>query len=371
MEMTVQESQLDAQMEAETTPEVVKNLATIQKISSLSPIEGADKIELAKMEGLEWQVVVQKGLHQVGSLVCYIQIDSICPEKPWAEFLRDRHFRVRTIRLKKQLSQGLIIPLKDLSLDAPGSNPIIGYVGRDITQEIGVTKYEKEIPSDLNGKVKGNFPRNLVSITDETNLQNCSRILEELIDVPVYISVKMDGSSATYIYNLPENLAEGETHVCSRKWSLTPPAEGETSNTFFEMEQKYNILEKIKSKGSFAVQGELCGPKINKNKMGLLEPDLFVFNVYDIKAHKYLDFPEFLKFCNDLGFKTVPIIEYATLLNGKKFDELLAMADGLYPNNTPREGIVVRPTQERYSEYMRGRVSFKIVSNVFLLHHKE
>jgi RNA ligase (TIGR02306 family) len=378
MEMSVQESQLDAQMEAElAVPEVVKNLATIQKISSLSPIEGADKIELAKMEGLEWQVVVQKELHKIGDFVCYIQIDSICPEKPWAEFLRDRHFRVRTIRLKKQLSQGLIVPLKDLGLIEMASYQPEGAIhlseahGMDVTIQTGVTKYEKPIPANLRGKIKGNFPRHLASVTDEERLQNCSRILEELIDVPVYITVKMDGTSATYIYHEPDNIQGGETHVCSRRLSLKAPAEGDAPNVYFDMERKYNILEKLKTKGSYAIQGEICGPGVQGNKAGLPEVTFLLFNVYSIKERRYLNFNEFQQFAQDLSLPVVPIIEYAVLLNGKKFDDLLAMADGPYPNNTPREGIVIRSTVERYSEYMKGRVSFKVVSNVFLEKYKE
>lgn len=366
-ETTVVENDIDVQ---ET--EICKNLATIQKIKSLSPIPDAEKIELAKMENNEWQVVVQKGLHTIGDLVCYISIDTICPETPWSDFLRDRHFRVRTIRLKKQLSQGLIIPLKDLDDSFEKSSEKYKLEdGFDITSHIQVKKYEKPIPANLRGKIKGNFPRNLVSVTDEERLQNCSRILEELIDIPVYITVKMDGTSATYIYHEPDNIQGGETHVCSRRLSLKAPAEGDAPTVYFDMERKYNILEKLKTKGSYAIQGEICGPGIQGNKAGLPEVMFLLFNVYSINERRYLNFNEFQKFASDLSLPVVPILEYAVLLNGKKFDDLLLMADGLYPNGTPREGIVIRPTIEKYSEYMKGRVSFKIVSNVFLEKYKE
>jgi len=169
--------------------ETAKNLATIQRIASLTPIEGADKIELAKMEGLEWQSCCSK-IHKVGDLVCYIQIDTICPETaPWAQFLKDRHYRVRTIRLKKQLSQGLIIPLKDFEV-IPG----VIEQGQDMTGAFGIIKYEQPIPIQLQGRIKGDFPTKYVAVTDEERLQNCSRILEELQGVPMFISVKMDGS---------------------------------------------------------------------------------------------------------------------------------------------------------------------------------
>jgi len=355
-------------------PEVYTNLATIQKIRSLEPIEGADKIELAKMEGLEWQVVVQKGLHKIGDSVCYIQIDTICPEAPWSEFLRDRHFRVRTIRLRKQLSQGLIVPLRDIY--SGDNNPgLFQQAGTDITIDSGVIKYEKPIPANLRGKIRGSFPTHLCPKTDEPRIQNCSRILEELADVPVYITVKMDGTSATYINH------NGDGHVCSRNMDLKGPEErtfheqgeqqAEKPNVYWEIEQRYDILNKLKLKGNYAVQGEICGEGIQGNKIGLKGTDFFAFNVYNVDEHRYLNFHEFQLFCNELGLKMVPVLEYSVILT-KRFDEVLLMADGQYPNGTPREGIVIRPTIEQTSEVLKGeRASFKVVSNAFLLKYDE
>lgn len=343
----------------------MEKLATIQRIKEIINIPNADKIELVKLENLEWQIVVQRNLYKVGDFVCYIQIDTIAPEAPWSEFLRDRHFRIKTIRLKKQLSQGLIIPLKDLNL--PGG---VAPLGDDITSILGVIKYEKPIPANLQGKIKGNFPTKYVPKTDEERLQNVSRILEELQGVPMYITTKVDGSSGTFIYYQDALLTTGETHVCSRNLSLKEP-EGEEKNAFWGMEKKYDILNKLKNKGNFAVQGELCGPGVQGNKLGLKEIDLFVFNVYNIDERRYLNYAEFIDFTSELGLKTCPILETNFLLDGKTFDELLKMADGFYENGTLREGIVFRPMIERYSEYMEGRVSFKIVSNAFLEHYKE
>lgn len=361
--------------EPEVKPEKYTNLATIQKIESLTPIEGADKIEVAQLQDLGWKVVVQKGLHQVGSLVCYIQIDTICPEAPWSEFLRDRHFRIRTIRLRKQVSQGLIVPLKDLGFDDSVQFFNVSAIGKDITEEIKVTKYEKPIPANLKGKIRGSFPTHLVPKTDEPRIQNCSRILEELADVPVYITVKMDGTSATYVnFN-------GDGHVCSRNMDLKGPeertfheqneAQTEKPNVYWAMEQKYGILAKLKAKGNFAVQGEICGEGIQGNRAGLKGVELFIFNVYSVDEHKYLNFSDMQLFCNELGLQTVPILEYSTIIT-KRFDEVLLMADGTYPNGLPREGIVIRPCVERTSEILKGeRASFKVVSNVFLLKYDE
>jgi hypothetical protein len=105
--------------------------------------------------------------------------------------------------------------------------------------------------------------------------------------------------------------------------------------------------------------------------MGLKEPTLFVFNVYKIDEHRYLNFNEFMAFCRELDFLTVPLIDPNFSLNDKKFDDLLAMADGLYTNGELREGIVIRPLLERYSEVLKGRCSFKVVSDKFLIKYGE
>jgi RNA ligase (TIGR02306 family) len=380
---------------APTAAEVLdlpSNLATVQKISSLSPIDGADRIELAKMEGLEWQCVVQKGLYKIGDRVAYITIDSICPESaPWAQFLKDRHFRVRTIRLKKVLSQGLIIPLSDLTSQLPESVFPVGY---DITTLIGVTKYEKPIPATLRGQVRGNFPTHLIPKTDEERLQNVSRILEELEGVSMYATIKMDGTSATYINHA------GDFHVCGRNMDYKSPyaptyhdrvpvqpeptAEDsahtapmlEKPNVYWQMAQKYGLEEKLKAAGNYAVQGEICGPGIQGNKMGLPETDLFIFNAYDIDNKKYLDYEGLKDLVDKLGLKPVPLFYSNIVFRGIRFDTLLETANStLYTNNTPAEGLVFRPLVERCSERMgrssSGRVSFKVVSNKFLEKYQE
>jgi hypothetical protein len=107
------------------------NLASAQRIVKITPIEGADAIETAMVLG--WEIVIKKGEYQVGDLCCYIQIDTVVPEKPEYEFLRERKFRVKTIKLRKQISQGLIVALPEGNWSE----------GDDLTNVIGVKKYEK------------------------------------------------------------------------------------------------------------------------------------------------------------------------------------------------------------------------------------
>ena len=89
-----------------------RNLATIQLISALDPITGADKIEKATILG--WECVVKKGDFAVGDKCIFIEIDSVLPAIPYWDFMAPRRYRVKTIRLRKQVSQGLAVPLKDL-----------------------------------------------------------------------------------------------------------------------------------------------------------------------------------------------------------------------------------------------------------------
>ena len=90
----------------------MRKLASIQRIESLRQIEGADKIEVCVLKELGWEVVIRKEEgYKVGDLVVYVEQDSILPEKPEFEFLRERRFRIKIIKLKGQISQGIVFPL--------------------------------------------------------------------------------------------------------------------------------------------------------------------------------------------------------------------------------------------------------------------
>jgi len=139
----------------------MRKLASIKKIDKLEPIEGADRIELAHVGG--WKVVVAKDVgHQQGDMVVYCEIDSFLPIEPEFEFLRKSSykklvdgtegFRLKTIRLRGQVSQGLIIPAKDVHEIIHRSIPNLNlglYEGLDVTEMLGITKYEPPVPANL------------------------------------------------------------------------------------------------------------------------------------------------------------------------------------------------------------------------------
>lgn len=352
-----------------------RSLVHVERIRELNPIPGADRIEVATIRG--WKVVVKKDQFRVGDTCAYFEIDSILPFTPWSEFLRnkdkpDKPIRLRTVKLRGQQSQGLAMPLRDVF---PVELPKVALdEGADLTSLLGVTKYEPPIPAELAGLVKGKRPW-FVPKTDEERLQNIPEIIKRVAGVRMYRSVKLNGTSASYFYfaNLPE---EDRFGVCSRNLELKEQA----GNTYWRMATKYDLKTKLAAMAatgnSYVIQAELNGPGIQKNMYGLKEHELFVFNVYDITASRYLNYDEFIAFCNALKLTTVPIENDNVVLTGNEtVEELLALADGTYPNGHLREGLVWRPVMEMksdlLSDYHNCRLSFKTVSNMYLLKEGE
>lgn len=321
-----------------------RKLASIQTVSNLRPILGADRIQCATILG--WDVVVKKDEFKINDQCVFFEIDAILPEKPWAEFMRPRNFRIKTAKLRGQLSQGLALPL---SILPKGSYE----VGLDVAELLGVTKYEQPLPGPLQAS---SFP-NFIPKTDEIRLQSIPEILSEIAGKKLVATVKLDGQSGTFAkFN-------NELIVCSRNWALKPG-----SGNQWEVALKYQLSERLPE--GFAIQGEVCGPGIQKNRLELKHLDLFVFNVFDIGAQKFLNFDDACKFCTERGFKQVPVADYIgeSEIYRLTLNEFLKLAEGKYEGtNNRREGIVVRPISESQSSVTKGRMSFKVISNSFLL----
>lgn len=328
----------------------MRKLATIQKIISLEPILGADTIETATIQG--WKSVVKIGKFKAGELVAWMEIDSLIPRHPWSLFLfKDNRelYRLKSVRLKGVCSQGLLVPISEIP-ELAGRDC---KEGDDLTELLGIQKWEMTLPPQLAGKVKGNFP-SFLRKTDEPRIQSNREVLAEIADVPVYRALKLDGSSATAYHK------DGIFGVCSRNLDLKEDG----GDAYWEAFKSADLHTRLPE--GFSVQGELCGPGIQGNKLGLSKPQIFLFNVWDIAAGRHLDFEPFLQFAEMVKMPTVPVLD--TGLFNLSLDEWLAYADRQdYPNGGPAEGIVVRPLTERYSEALNSRLSFKVISNRFLL----
>ena len=324
---------------------LTRKLASIQKIESVEPIEGADRIQKARVLG--WGLVVLKDEFVQGDLCVYFEIDSVLPKTEWSAFMEKRKYRVKTMRMRGTLSQGLALPLSILPTDEPLS------IGDDVTDILGVTKYEPPMPRSLDAM--GPFPY-FISKTDELRVQSYPDVLKELVDVPLVATVKLDGQSATYAnWN-------DEFWVCSRNMRLKENC----LNQFWDMSEKYRLAEILED--GFVIQGEICGPGIQKNRLGLKEVDLFVFNVYDLNRGDYYHHADVLRICKDLKLTMVPEDFRMTPIEIPTIEEFLTLAQGFYKGTSQaREGIVIRALYDRCSLVLKGRLSFKVVNNDYLL----
>lgn len=332
-------------------------LASIQRVSGLAPIEGADAIEVATIQG--WKTVVKKGEFKIGDKCVFCEIDSILPARPEFAFLEKVHYRIKTIRLRGQISQGICFPIS-----------ILGNISEtpedmDVSHIMGVTKYEKPEPgfnanSTRGGKIK-TFP-SYVPQTDEVRIQaKAASLIKELTGLPCYFTTKIDGTSSTFANK------DGDMLVCSRTQTKVEHPEKKIESVYWNIAYKYDLLNKLGKAHGYAVQGEIAGPGIQGNKLKLSSPELFVFNVWNIREGTYLDFDNFMRFCCRYELPTVPIDAIDV-----KFDftleQLLEMAKGKYKGtNNHREGIVIRPMIEKYSITLKGRLSTKVINNEFLL----
>lgn len=338
----------------------MRKLASIQKVIALEPIEGADAIEKVKILG--WELVVKKGEFKTGELCIYCEIDSLLPEKAEFEFLRLRNFRIRTIKLRGQISQGICFPLNVL----PESFEI--KEGTDCTEVLGIIKYEPPIPANLMGVMKGKFP-SFIPKTDETRVQVLQELLDNYESETCCITEKLDGSSATFY------LKEGEFGVCSRNLELLEDVE----NTFWKVAIELKIKEKLELlNGNFALQGELLGEGIQGNKLKLKGQTVFFFNLFDIDKYEYISFTSFKLIIKDLDLKMVPVLNESFSLssNISTLVESAKIKSTINPEAWA-EGIVIRPLTEKMDRKFLGdlggigRVSFKVINPEFLLKYGE
>jgi len=341
-----------------------RKLATVRRIKEILPIEGADRIELAVVDG--WKVVVAKDVqHKVGDLVIYCEIDSFLPIREEFEFLRkssykkmgdQEGFRLRTTKMKGQISQGLILPIS--VLNPPDTNIYVQpFEGLDVTEMLDIVKYEPPIPANLAGKVKGLFPSFLTK-SDEERVQNIAVEYSALCfqsKHQFYVTEKLDGSSATFY------LKNGVFGVCSRNLELLETE----NNSFWKVARELKLEENLRALGkNICLQGELIGEGIQGNPYGIKGQTVRFFSVYQIDSRTRLGIKDLEDICFMIGLQTVPILESNFLLPNT-IEEMLQYAEGKSALNpkTEREGVVVRS--------LDGTISFKAISNKFLLKNEQ
>lgn len=394
-----------------------RQLAHIEKIINIYPIEGADNIEMAQV--LDFHVAVKKGEFKVGDFAVYIEIDSILPDglpiqfhgelaekkklrkisddtvkideeiteilknntRPEFEFLRAKNFRIKAMKYNKFgiISQGILFPTSILPIDTVLKEEL------DVTEIIGVTR-EIEDPEDYievkhgwfhrkmmrfkwfrkhfgnKKKSDGSWPKYFPPKSDEDQVQKVyNKILEKYRNEEFYLSEKLEGQNFSFSLRKGKKfffIPDDTFMVCSR----TQIKKGE--NGFTNTADKLSLEKKLrKINKSIFVRGEHCGGKIQGNIYKFPEAKVFVFEVYDFDEKRFYNYDELKELCNKWEFDMVPILdENFKLLDNAQ--DILKMSNGLsvFGNKVLREGIVIRLKKD-------PRVSFKARSPEYLVKH--
>ena len=335
---------------------MARKLASIQRIKEVSPIEYSDNIELVRVLG--WQVVTKKGQFKRNDLVVYIEVDSILPEREEFNFLKSKGMRIRTIRLRGHVSQGICFPL-DILPENLRAEP-----DDDVTDILGITKYEPPIPACLSGIKKGDFP-SFIPKTDETRVQILQYLLNRYEGQSFYVTEKIDGSSATYY------IKDGVFGVCSRNLEL----EYNIENSFWKIAKEYDIENKLrKLNRNVAIQGELYGESIQSNPLKIRGQNIRFFNVFDIDSFEYEDYSKFKKTLTSLDLPIIPIIDsdYKLPTDIDSIVKFATIKSTINPKSWA-EGIVLRPKKEKLDLQLstgvmtNARVSFKAINPEYLI----
>ena len=337
---------------------MIRKMATIRKIDALRPIVGADAIECAIVGG--WTCVVKKGEYTAGDLAVYCEIDSFIPTAIAPFLTKPGHYaktfegvegeRLRTMKLRGQLSQGLLLNLDQVIPETHSFGE-----GADVSEYLGITKYEAPIPAALAGEVKGMFP-SVIPKTDQERIQNLSVELEQWKtgNLTWEVTEKLDGSSMT-VY-----IIDGEVGVCSRNLDLKPNEDNSLWATAYKNEIDVKLIQSL---SNLAIQGELVGNGIQGNMYKMRGQDFYVYDIYDIDAGRYFTPAERVAYCKAWDIKHVPVFKSAFMLTTESVADLLKMAEA-----KSVMGDITGPEQEGLVYKCNERqVSFKAISNKFLL----
>lgn len=337
-----------------------RKLASIQYIHHITPIKGADKIECVHVLG--WQCVANKGQFKAGDHCVYMEVDSFLPICKQFEFLKSNSykkneilgegFRLKTMKFRGQISQGLVQPLSIL----PEGNY---KLGEDVTALLGVRKWEMEERVTNGGTVVGDFPDGIAK-TDELRVQSYPELIEEFKAIKgYYISTKMDGTSMTMYWR------DGHFGICGRNYEYAD----NDKCSMWRYAHENGIPERIAESKlpDIAIQGEFCGAGIQKNRLKLVKPEWYVFTVIDLKSHRRLPLSRMRELCKILKLKMVPVEEEREMFEYSSVEMLLERAKGKYDSGMNKEGIVIRPIEPVYSKTIEGPLSMKVLNNDYLL----
>lgn len=367
----------------------MRKLATIRKITNIVPIENCDNIALAIVDG--WTVIIKKSEFSIGDSCVFFEIDSFLPIEPRYEFLKKttkfdgkEGYRIKTMKMKGVLSQGLALPLTMF--------PEVSTDDDDVTAKLNIIKFDLEQFYGANTagpreRKYGSFPT-FIPKTDQPRIQNMTHMFLTHKGTTFEETLKLDGSSMT-CYKIPnkptlfqrvlsffgKQLPTYKFGVCSRNVDLKPSDNkvqvfdnfGKKSvyaqSDFWATAIKMDIENKLPI--GYAIQGELIGPSIQANHEKVSSLDYFVFDVFDINKKQYLTPEARREFCKHNNIQHVPVTNPNATPLQMTLEELLAHVDTESMNpGTVSEGRV-------YKSNSYPTMSFKVINNKYLLKHEK
>jgi hypothetical protein len=382
-----------------------RKTAYVATIDKTEPIEGKDRIRYITLKDLGWAVIGGADL-KPGDKVVYVEYDTIIADQPWAEFLRKRcyapkynGFKIRAMSMAGKISYGLILKGSECGVaisDKPDGydlSEVLRVSAIDDAAEFEssqgqkkmtgwqrfVKKYAYFIWKALYGRkpTSGQFPSDGAIKTDETRIQTLNYLFkDEFKGMPLYVTEKIDGQSATFIYNKgrfiisSRNVKQYDQPIKKAMRELVPGNVlrlGKAS-AFVEIACKYKLpyymvmwLKRqpyLKNRNELTLQGELAGPGIQGNKLQLNTSALFAFNLFDPKERRYYQWKYLENFCNWADVDHVPFKGYSTFhwANVKEMEDYVKepFADSVYPEGQPREGLVFRARGDDSELYLPG-----------------
>lgn len=364
-----------------------RSMAWIVQISRIEKHPNADRLKIVFLKNSEdieygWQCITNHN-YDIGDKVIYIGLDSIPdPNDPFNEdtFKIPNFKRIKTIKLRGEYSQGMILPMEALS---SRKNPETGdfydstkyNIDDDVTKELDIRKYvnpeEEKLYQEGNqqGESKYTFPIDIVPKTDEDRVQSKPKLFMQLLNEPVVITQKIDGTSMTILKDSENNII-----ICSRNYILDN--QDKNSKVYYEMFNKYNIEKILEENPNIVIQGEIAGENIQKNPTKLSGKKFFVFNMFDQNTKKFVSHNDTISLCQKYNLEHAPIVYEGILSDLEKtlnLDHKLNMSDLVNLSNSQKynignqqsmaEGIVVKHSVDR-------RISFKVISPEYLSKEK-
>lgn len=322
----------------------IRKLASVKQITSIDPIPKKDRIELAIVDN-GWQVVVEKGLYQVGDKIIYLEPDSWVPRDlyplPYTPKLYNGVLgnNLKVVKFGGEYSLGLILPLKE---DLP--------LGTDLTQALNIQKYESRIPDvgkPIPFYIRSPFLDRVQNLAEEIKKEP-SRLYE--------VTHKLDGQCFIAYY-------DGKVNICSHNVILP-----EGDNVYWNTAKKEGVVEAIEGCTRYVLYGEIIGPNLNRNKEKFSENKIFFFDIWDNEEQCYLKYPQWYKVLKDISpkLKRIPEIpEAPEPISLERFDfsveKILEFAEGPSLNTKRREGVVFKSLDQNFR--------FKAVSNYYLINY--